>query len=266
MVPSGITGELNRMKSWPSDSPAATPLPRGAISLIAMPRASGTASDWILPLELEIRTQQSKRRGFANRPTRNASGRPGSIRKLPRSRPRVLGWASRRVSPGRSRGPSCGAGWRSSRQPSPLRSGSRVSSGLSMCDPSTPQPVPGEPRMNRQPPITKSTSRRLGRAVLAALVAAALVGACQRQAVATSSTGETPPAAAAPSPGKETTPMPRRPRRPHRPRPALPRPTTRWCSASASPPRSRPPPRCASIASSATAAARPTRSASGQAR
>ena len=61
--------------------------------------------------------------------------------------------------------------------------------------------------MNRQPPITRSSSRRLGRAVLAALVAAALVGACQRQAVATSSAGETPPAATAPSPGKETTPM-----------------------------------------------------------
>ena len=61
--------------------------------------------------------------------------------------------------------------------------------------------------MNRQPPITRSSPRRLGRVVLAALLAAALVGACQRQAVATSSAGETPPAATTPSPGKETTPM-----------------------------------------------------------
>lgn len=61
--------------------------------------------------------------------------------------------------------------------------------------------------MNRQPPITRSSSRRLGRVALAALLAATLVGACQRQAVATSNTGETPPAATTPDPGKETTPM-----------------------------------------------------------
>ncbi|MBP8080880.1 MAG: hypothetical protein KAY12_01880 [Arenimonas sp.] len=42
---------------------------------------------------------------------------------------------------------------------------------------------------------------------LAALLTAALAGACQRQAVATSNTGETPPAATTPSPGEETTPM-----------------------------------------------------------
>lgn len=62
--------------------------------------------------------------------------------------------------------------------------------------------------MNRQPPITRPSPRRLGRVLLAALVATALVGACQRQAVATSSAGGTPPAEAVPSPIKETTPMP----------------------------------------------------------
>jgi hypothetical protein len=62
--------------------------------------------------------------------------------------------------------------------------------------------------MNRKSSTAKSSPRGLARAFIAALLVAALVGACQRQAVATSGPDQTPPVQAPASQVKEPSPMP----------------------------------------------------------